>query len=134
MYSDLFSQKSVQDLLTVLPSLPFAVWETFYVTVVSTALSLVIGLPLGVLLVVGEKNGVLPLPRWLMQVLNVIINLLRSCSSAPPLAPQPPSFRWWRQRFPLWRVWWRAASGRWTATSSRPLKAWAPRPCRSSAR
>ena len=78
MYSDLFSQKSVQDLLTVLPSLPLAVWETFYVTVVSTALSLVIGLPLGVLLVVGEKNGVLPLPHWLMQVLNVIINLLRS--------------------------------------------------------
>ena len=78
MYSDLFSQKSVQDLLTVLPSLPFAVWETFYVTVVSTALSLVIGLPLGVLLVAGEKNGVLPLPRWLMQVLNVLINLLRS--------------------------------------------------------
>ena len=35
MYSDLFSQKSVQDLLTVLPSLPLAVWETFYVTVVS---------------------------------------------------------------------------------------------------
>ena len=63
MYSDLFSQKSVQDLLTVLPSLPLAVWETFYVTVISTALSLVIGLPLGVLLVVGEKNGVLPLPR-----------------------------------------------------------------------
>ena len=29
MYSDLFSQKSVQDLLTVLPSLPLAVWETF---------------------------------------------------------------------------------------------------------
>ena len=57
MYSDLFSQKSVQDLLTVLPSLPFALWETFYVTVVSTALSLVIGLPLGVLLVVGEKPG-----------------------------------------------------------------------------
>lgn len=78
MYSDLFSQKSVQDLLTVLPSLPLAVWETFYVTVISTALSLVIGLPLGVLLVAGEKNGVLPLPRWLMQVLNVIINLLRS--------------------------------------------------------
>ena len=39
---------------------------------------MVIGLPLGVLLVVGEKDGVLPLPRWLMHVLNVIINLLRS--------------------------------------------------------
>ena len=56
----------------------FAIWETFYVTVLCTALSLVLGLPLGVLLVAGEKNGVLPLPRWLMQVINVIINLLRS--------------------------------------------------------
>ena len=44
----------------------------------STALSLVLGLPLGVLLVAGEKNGVLPLPTWLLHVLNVIINLLRS--------------------------------------------------------
>ena len=56
----------------------FAIWETFYVTVLSTAFALVLGLPLGVLLVAGEKGGVLPLPRWLMQVLNVIINLLRS--------------------------------------------------------
>ncbi len=39
---------------------------------------MVIGLPLGVLLVVGEKNGVLPLPRWLMAFLNVLVNLLRS--------------------------------------------------------
>ena len=78
MYSNLFSPESIQDLVRALPTLPLAVWETFYVTVISTALSLVIGLPLGVLLVAGEKNGVLPLPRWLMQVLNVIINLLRS--------------------------------------------------------
>ena len=78
MYSDLFSASSVQDLMAVLPSLPYAIWETFYVTVLSTLLSLVLGLPLGVLLVAGEKNGVLPLPRWLLQVLNVIINLLRS--------------------------------------------------------
>ena len=78
MYSDLFSANSVQDLMAVLPSLPYAIWETFYVTVLSTLLSLALGLPLGVLLVAGEKNGVLPLPRWLLQVLNVIINLLRS--------------------------------------------------------
>ena len=56
MYSNLFSAQSVQDLMTVLPSLPYAIWETFYMTVLSTALSLVIGLPLGVLLVVGEKG------------------------------------------------------------------------------
>ena len=37
-----------------------------------------IGLPLGVLLVTGEKDGVLPLPGWLMHLLNIIINLLRS--------------------------------------------------------
>ena len=42
----------------------FAVWETFYVTVLATAFSLVIGLPLGVLLVAGDKDGVLPLPGW----------------------------------------------------------------------
>ena len=73
MYSDLFSEQSIQDLLTALPTLPTAVWETFYVTVLSTVLALVIGLPLGVLLVTGEKGGVLPLPAWLMHVLNVII-------------------------------------------------------------
>ena len=78
MYSNLFDPQSIQDLMAALPTIPYAIWETFYVTVLSTALSLVLGLPLGVLLVVGEKNGVLPLPAWLMQVLNVIINLLRS--------------------------------------------------------
>lgn len=55
-----------------------AIWETLYVTVLSTALAIIIGLPLGVLLVAGEKGGVLPLPKAVMQVLNIIINLLRS--------------------------------------------------------
>ena len=44
----------------------FAIWETFYVTVLSTAFALVLGLPLGVLLVAGDKDGILPLPGWLM--------------------------------------------------------------------
>ncbi len=57
---------------------PLAIWETVYVTVLSTAFAIVIGLPLGVILVVGEKNGIRPLPAWLMRTLNVIINLLRS--------------------------------------------------------
>ena len=64
MYSNLFSAQSVQDLMSVLPSLPFAIWETFYVTVVSTALSLVLGLPLGVLLVLMIM--VFPLSRLLI--------------------------------------------------------------------
>ena len=57
---------------------PLAIWETVYVTLLSTAFAIVLGLPLGVLLVVGEKDGVLPLPGWVMKVLNVVINLLRS--------------------------------------------------------
>ena len=56
----------------------FAVWETFYITILSTAFALVLGLPLGVLLVAGDKDGVLPLPGWLMHALNIIINILRS--------------------------------------------------------
>ncbi|MGN0169911.1 MAG: methionine ABC transporter permease [Lachnospiraceae bacterium] len=57
---------------------PLAIWETVYVTLLSTAFSIVLGLPLGVLLVAGEKDGILPLPAWLLKVLNVVINLLRS--------------------------------------------------------
>lgn len=55
-----------------------ATWETIYVTVLATAFALLLGLPIGVLLVVGEKNGVMPLPSWVMKTLNVIVNLLRS--------------------------------------------------------
>ena len=79
MYSNLFSPESVAELTVAMQTqFPKAIWETFYVTLLSTALAIVIGLPLGVLLVAGETDGVLPLPKALMSVLNVIINLLRS--------------------------------------------------------
>ncbi len=79
MFENLFSEKSLEQALEILKNeIPLAIWETFYVTVLSTFFAVLIGLPLGVLLVVGEKNGVLPLPRWLMVLLNGIVNLLRS--------------------------------------------------------
>ena len=62
----------------VLPTLPQEIWETLYSTVLSTLAAYVIGLPLGVLLVVGEKGGVLELPQPFMKALNMVINLLRS--------------------------------------------------------
>ena len=62
----------------VLPTLPQEIWETLYSTVLSTLAAYALGLPLGVLLVVGEKGGVLELPQPFMKALNVIINLLRS--------------------------------------------------------
>lgn len=58
--------------------IPFALWETVYVTVLATVFATIIGLPLGVLLVTGDKKGIKPLPAVIMNVLNVIINLLRS--------------------------------------------------------
>lgn len=79
MLDKLFTPEALQEALQVLKTqIPLAIWETVYVTVLSTAFAIVLGLPLGVLLVVGEKNGVLPLPKGLMHVLNVVINLLRS--------------------------------------------------------
>ena len=79
MYTDLFTPESLAELKTAfVTQFPMALWETFYVTVLSTALAVVLGLPLGVLLVAGEKDGVLPLPKPVLSALNVVINLLRS--------------------------------------------------------
>ena len=64
--------------LSDLPNLLFAVWETLYAPLAATLLAYVIGLPLGVLLVTGELEGIRPMPRWLMATLNTVINLLRS--------------------------------------------------------
>lgn len=75
----MFSPESTKRALDILQNeIPFAIWETVYVTIISTFLALVVGLPLGVLLVVGEKDGILPLPKPILSVLNAVINLLRS--------------------------------------------------------
>ena len=74
----LASETVVETLEIVRTEFLSGIWETVYVTLTATILAIVIGLPLGVLLVAGEENGVLPLPKWLMRLLNVVINLLRS--------------------------------------------------------
>ena len=51
--------------------------ETLYMTLASTALSYVFGLPLGILLVVTDKDGIFPM-RIVNGVLGVIVNILRS--------------------------------------------------------
>lgn len=79
MFEKLFSPEIIDQALNVLQTeIPFGVWETIYVTVLSTVLAVIIGMPLGVLLVSGDTGGVRPLPRPLMSLLNVVINLLRS--------------------------------------------------------
>ena len=76
--AELFAGKEWQTFLQILPTIPFETWETVWSTVVATLMALVIGLPLGVCLVTGEQGGVRPLPRWLMALLNGLVNLLRS--------------------------------------------------------
>ena len=56
----------------------FAAWETLYATILATLFAIIIGLPLGMVLVAGDAKGIRPLPPLLMKLLNVIINLLRS--------------------------------------------------------
>ncbi len=79
MYEKIFTPEAWQQAWEVVQSeFLFGTWETFYVTVVATLFAVLLGLPLGILLVVGEKDGVLPLPKAVLSTLNVVINLLRS--------------------------------------------------------
>ena len=77
---DLFSDpvKVAKQLDIIMNEFGFATWETLYSLVLEVAFAYLIGLPLGVLLVTGEKEGIKPLPKPVMAVLNVVINLLRS--------------------------------------------------------
>ena len=77
---DLFSDpaKVAQQLQILQSEYLMAVWETLWSLGLQVLFSYIIGLPLGVLLVTGEKGGIRPLPAWLMRTINVIINLLRS--------------------------------------------------------
>ncbi|MBO4991818.1 MAG: ABC transporter permease [Firmicutes bacterium] len=79
MLNNLFSPDTLNEAWVIIRAeFPLAIWETVYITLLATACSILIGLPLGVLLVAGEKDGVLPLPAWLLKGLNAVINLLRS--------------------------------------------------------
>jgi D-methionine transport system permease protein len=77
---DLFSDpvKVAQQLQILQSEYLFAVWESLYSLALQMLFSYVIGLPLGVLLVTGEKGGIRPLPGWVMKIINMVINLLRS--------------------------------------------------------
>lgn len=77
---DLFSDpvKVAQQVEIILSEYGFATWETLYSLVLEVLFAYIIGLPLGVLLVTGEREGVRPLPGWCLKALNVVINLLRS--------------------------------------------------------
>lgn len=61
----------------IVKMISWGVAETLYMTLVSTGLSYVIGLPLGLALVVTDNNGIKPIPIF-NSILGVIVNIVRS--------------------------------------------------------
>lgn len=51
--------------------------QTLYMTILSTAIAYVIGLPLGVVLILTQEGGITPKPV-IYRILDVIVNILRS--------------------------------------------------------
>lgn len=77
--TEFFQSQAMAEAIGILRSETLmAIWETLYSTVLATVFAYIIGLPLGVLLVTGEPEGIRPLPKSLMAVLNFIVNILRS--------------------------------------------------------
>ena len=70
--------KMAQQMEVIVNNYGFAIWETLYALALEVIFAYVIGLPLGVLLVTGEKDGIRPINPMVMRVLNAVINLLRS--------------------------------------------------------
>ncbi len=70
--------KMAQQMEVIVNNYGFAIWETLYALALEVLFAYVIGLPLGVLLVTGEKDGIRPVNPALMKAINVVINLLRS--------------------------------------------------------
>lgn len=68
-------------------------WDSIYMTLVSTVFAYLIGLPLGIILVVTDKDGVKPMV-WLNRGLGVIINILRSVPFLILLITIIPFTRW----------------------------------------
>lgn len=70
--------KMAQQMEVIVNNYGFAIWETLYALALEVIFAYVIGLPLGVLLVTGEKDGIRPINPMVMRALNAVINLLRS--------------------------------------------------------
>jgi D-methionine transport system permease protein len=62
---------------TTLNMLKLGVWETLYMTFTSSFFAYLFGIPLGIILIATDKDGIYPIP-WFQRSLGIIINLLRS--------------------------------------------------------
>ena len=66
----IFSEKMMQ-------LLGMGIVESLYMTLVSAAVAYILGLPLGLILVATDKDGIKPMPRF-NSILGIMVNILRS--------------------------------------------------------
>lgn len=79
MLGKMFDSDKVAEALDILKTeFPGALWDTFYATMIATLFAVVIGLPLGVLIVAADKGRIIKVPKAVIYIINLIINLLRS--------------------------------------------------------
>ncbi len=71
MFSEMFYQLMDKNIILK------GIWETVYMTIISTAAAYIIGLPVGLIICVTDKEGIKPVP-WLNKILSVLVNIFRS--------------------------------------------------------
>ena len=71
MFSDMFQKLWANGIIQR------GIWETVYMTLLSSLISYAIGLPLGVVLNVTDREGIYPLPL-LNRLLGLVVNFFRS--------------------------------------------------------
>ena len=90
--------------------LGMGIYESLYMTLISTFMSYVIGLPMGLILVSTDKDGIYPI-IWLNKLLGFIVNILRSVPFlifARNLGKRQKR-TWIRERWcrmSWWWIWW----------------------------
>lgn len=78
---------------TVIKMIGVGILETLYMTFMSSFVAYLIGLPLGVILVITDKEGIAP-NVFVNKVLGVIVNLVRSIPFVILLISIMPFTRW----------------------------------------
>lgn len=78
---------------TVIKMVGVGILETLYMTFMSSFVAYLIGLPLGVILVITDKDGIAP-NAFINKVLGVIVNLVRSIPFVILLISIMPFTRW----------------------------------------
>ena len=71
MFSDIFYKIWNAGLIQI------GIWETIYLTLIPTVIAYILGIPMGVLLCVTDKNGLHPIPV-LNKILSIFVNIFRS--------------------------------------------------------